>query len=222
MIRTQEELEALIEEWGFLPFFANEIPGFSIKEQIDPALWFTEEPGPWEWKGKIAVKGKCAYGKFFGKKAGFVSRKWFTDLLNYRRDGYDFDALYDEGRVPERDKEIIDLLNEHHALTTTEIKPALGYTKNGRKGYDTLITRLMMETYIIVKNFVYAVDRKGEFYGWGIAQYTTPEEMFGEKYVQRAYQRTPEESLKRMVKQIRKVNPGVSEDTIRIFLGEKQ
>ena len=218
MIRTQEDLENLIEEWGFVPFFENEIEGFSIKEQVDPKLWFTEEDGPWEWKGRIAVKGRCAYGKFFGKKAGFVSKKWFADLLNYRRDGYDFDSLCDEGRVPEKDREIVDLLNEYHVLTTKEIKPMLGYSRNGRKGYDTVITRLQMETYVTVKNFVYAVDRKGEFYGWGIAQYTTPEEIFGRKYIEKAYKRSPEESLQRMIRQIRKIRPGVSVDAVRQFL----
>ena len=218
MIRTQEDLENLIEEWGFVPFFENEIEGFSIKEQVDPKLWFTEEDGPWEWKGRIAVKGRCAYGKFFGKKAGFVSKKWFADLLNYRRDGYDFDSLCDEGRVPEKDREIVDLLNEYHVLTTKEIKPMLGYSRNGRKGYDTVITRLQMETYVTVKNFVYAVDRKGEFYGWGIAQYTTPEEVFGRKYIEKAYKRSPEESLQRMIRQIRKIRPGVSVDAVRQFL----
>jgi len=218
MIRTQEDLENLIEEWGFVPFFENEIEGFSIKEQVDPKLWFTEEDGPWEWKGRIAVKGRCAYGKFFGKKAGFVSKKWFADLLNYRRDGYDFDSLCDEGRVPEKDREIVDLLNEYHVLTTTEIKPMLGYGRNGRKGYDTVITRLQMETYVTVKNFVYAVDRKGEFYGWGIAQYTTPEEVFGRKYIEKAYKRSPEESLQRMIRQIRKIRPGVSEAAVWQFL----
>ena len=218
MIRTQEDLENLIEEWGFVPFFENEIEGFSIKEQVDPKLWFTEEDGPWEWKGRIAVKGRCAYGKFFGKKAGFVSKKWFADLLNYRRDGYDFDSLCDEGRVPEKDREIVDLLNEYHVLTTKEIKPMLGYSRNGRKGYDTVITRLQMETYVTVKNFVYAVDRKGEFYGWGIAQYTTPEEVFGRKYIEKAYKRSPEESLQRMIRQIRKIRPGVSEAAVWQFL----
>ncbi|MBQ1382644.1 MAG: hypothetical protein IIY73_01910 [Solobacterium sp.] len=218
MIRTQEDLENLIEEWGFVPFFENEIEGFSIKEQVDPKLWFTDEPGVWEMKGPIAVKGRCAYGKFFGKKAGFVSKKWFADLLNYRRDGYDFDSLCDEGRVPEKDREIVDLLNEYHVLTTKEIKPMLGYSRNGRKGYDTVITRLQMETYVTVKNFVYAVDRKGEFYGWGIAQYTTPEEVFGRKYIEKAYKRSPEESLQRMIRQIRKIRPGVSVDAVRQFL----
>lgn len=220
MIRTQEDLEDLIEEWGFVPFFSNEIEGFSISEQIDRKLWFTAEEGPWEWKGRIALKGKCAYGKLFGKKAGFVSRKWFADLLNYRRDGYDFDALYDEGKAPDKDREIIDLLGEYHALTTKEIKPLLGYGKNGRKGYDTIITRLQMETYVIVKNFVYAMDKNGAFYGWGIAQYTTPEEMFGEAYVRRAYKRDPEESLKRIIKQIRKIVPGADEETVRRFIAK--
>ena len=37
-----------------------------------------------------------AYGKFFDKKSGFISKKWFSYFANYRRDGYDFDALWDE------------------------------------------------------------------------------------------------------------------------------
>lgn len=32
IIERQEQLEALIREWGFLPFFKNGIPGFSIEE----------------------------------------------------------------------------------------------------------------------------------------------------------------------------------------------
>ena len=112
----------------------------------------------------------------------------------------------------------MDLLNEYHVLTTKEIKPMLGYSRNGRKGYDTVITRLQMETYVTVKNFVYAVDRKGEFYGWGIAQYTTPEEVFGRKYIEKAYKRSPEESLQRMIRQIRKIRPGVSEADVWQFL----
>ena len=36
VIERQEQLEALIKEWGFLPFFRNGIKGFSIEEMTPP------------------------------------------------------------------------------------------------------------------------------------------------------------------------------------------
>ena len=49
-ISTIEDLEQAVEELGFLPYFANSIPGFSIEERVDPRVWFSGEPGTWEWK----------------------------------------------------------------------------------------------------------------------------------------------------------------------------
>ena len=37
----------------------------------------------------IAAGGRIAYGKFFDRKAGFISREWLPVFANYRRDGYD-------------------------------------------------------------------------------------------------------------------------------------
>lgn len=55
------------------------------------AGWFAEDrDGPWEWKGPAAQTKRCVYGKLFRKKAGFVSREWLPELVNFRRDGYDF------------------------------------------------------------------------------------------------------------------------------------
>lgn len=86
-LRSPEDIAALTEEWGFLPFFAGEIPGFSVEECCPPELWFSEEEdGPWEWKGPVARSGRCVYGKFFGGRAGFISREWLPDFANFRRD----------------------------------------------------------------------------------------------------------------------------------------
>ena len=38
----------------------------------------------------IARRHDIVYGKFFDKKAGFISKKWLPVFANYRRDGYDF------------------------------------------------------------------------------------------------------------------------------------
>ena len=66
VIRSKKDIERLIDKWGFLPFFVNDIEGFSIEEHVDPKCWFTAIPGPWEWKGEI-IRDGYAYGKIFGK-----------------------------------------------------------------------------------------------------------------------------------------------------------
>ena len=37
-IRTIEDLENAVTELGFLPFFENSLPGFSIEEHVDPGI----------------------------------------------------------------------------------------------------------------------------------------------------------------------------------------
>ena len=104
-LHSADDLIATVEQYGFLPFFRNEIPGFSVEELCPPELWFADDAdGPWEWKGPAARSGKCLYGKLFNKKAGFVSREWIPDFANFRRDGYDFDARWDDGLASYKDK----------------------------------------------------------------------------------------------------------------------
>ena len=63
---------------------------------------------PLKWK--IRRSGKCLYGKLFNKKAGFVSREWIPDFANFRRDGYDFDARWDDGLASYKDKELYEAI----------------------------------------------------------------------------------------------------------------
>ena len=76
-IGSKEELISLIETVGFVPFFANEIRGFSIEEHMASGCWYddaNENFWPaWEWKGPVIREMKCAYGKFLRGKAMYVS-----------------------------------------------------------------------------------------------------------------------------------------------------
>ena len=94
-IRSWRELINWINEVGFLPLFANEVPGFSAEEHVSPLFWWTGDPeqDPWEWREIIPTTGEVAYGKFFNNKTGFISREWFpysanaggTDMISMRR-----------------------------------------------------------------------------------------------------------------------------------------
>lgn len=221
-ITSYEELERLVLKLGFLPFFKNSIQGFSVEEHTPPELWFPDdedEEGPWEWKGPVARGGKCVYGKLFQGKAGFVSLEWFPDLANFRRDGYDFDARYEDGLASRKDKQLYDALAREGSLLTKELKTVCGYGKGGQKGFDTVITRLQMQTYVNVENFEYLVDRFGNLYGWGVARYTTPETQFGPEAVTAAYHRAPEESGARIQAYLQKLLPKASEKQIAQIIG---
>lgn len=206
-LRCPDDVAELTEALGFLPFFANGIPGFSVEEHTPRELWFTEADGPWEWKGPIARTKRCLYGKFFGGKAGFISLEWFPDFANYRRDGFDFDSRYESGLASRKDMNVYGTVSRYGTVLSKKLKSLCGYSKGGEKGFDGVITRLQMQTYVCVADFEYMRDKYGKQYGWGVARYSTPEELLRYEAVTSAYSREPAESLERILDHLKKVLP---------------
>jgi hypothetical protein len=165
------------------------------------------------------VRTGCAYGKLFRGKAGFVSAAWFPDFANWRRDGYDFDARHDEGLASGPDKLAYDILDAHESLLSKEWKRLGNFGKGGRKGFDTIVTRLQMQGYVVTADFEYQRDREGKAYGWGIARYATPERLFGEAFAGRVYARKPEASKRRMERHLADLLPDASQEQISTLTG---
>ena len=220
-VKTKQDMINAVEKYGFLPFFAGDIPGFSIEEHVTADAWYSADGTwkVWEWKGPVIRDLGCAYGKFFDKKSGFISKEWFPDFANYRRDGYDFDARYDDGLAYYGDKELFELVDKNGPIVSKLLKSKGNYRKGGKKGFDTLITRLQSQCYIIISDFVYPIDKNGNQSGWGLAEYSTPEKLFGEDFKQTVYQRSPEESYQRIFEHIRSLFPDVNENIIKKYLG---
>ena len=90
---------------------------------------------------EAARRGAVAYGKLFSKKAGLVSRERHPDLANYRHDGYDFDARYEDGLAGYREKQIMDVLLREGPMLSKDLKRLAGSVSGGLKGFDTGIHR---------------------------------------------------------------------------------
>lgn len=220
-IRSKADLIDAIEEYGFLPFFENSIRGFSIEEHVAPECWYdsvTDNWPVWEWKGPVIRETGCGYGKFFEKKACFISKAWFPDFANYRRDGYDFDARYDDGIAALKDKQLYDLIEKNAPILSKELKQLGNYRKGGVKGFDTVINRLQAQGYVLISDFVYMKDRYGNPYGWGVAEYSTPERMMGDRFTDKVYQRSPEESYERIAEHFTRLFPNTDMEIIRKFI----
>ena len=220
-LHTVQDAIDYINEVGFLPLFKNDIPGFSLEERTAVEYWWCGNPkvDPWEWRELIARSGEVAYGKFFEKKAGFISKEWLPYFVNYRRDGYDFDALWDDEKASRRQKKIMDCFEIEDELYSNDLKQKAGFAKGGEKGFDGTITDLQMKTYLCVKDFRQRKNKKSELYGWPIAVYAKPEALWGYEYVTSRYSETPEVSGKAIAQHIMELYPVANADQIKRLIG---
>ena len=219
-IKTVDELVERVGEYGFLPLFRNDIPGFSVEEMTVSYHWWSEDPerDPWLWRQIVAESGRAVYGKFFDKKAGFVSLDRFPRFANYRRDGYDFDARWDDGKADIRLKKLTDVFADKDECFSFALKEAAGFGKGGEKNFEGCVTELQMLTYLVIRDFRPRRNKRGEPYGWPIAVYTTPERRWGYDYIAAGYRETPEESYRKLREQIEKLCPGISDRQLKKLL----
>ena len=217
-IYNAAQLSEFIRQIGFLPLLDSGIFGYSAEDIVaDDCRYVTFPDGGWDWpmwkwKGPIVSEGSCVYGKFFNKKAGYISKEWWPDFYNYRRS---IMPKPEEGSIEDT---ILSVLWESGSLITRQLRAACGF--NGtrmRSKFDAYITRLQMGCYIVTEDFVYPHDRHGREYGWGWSLLTTPEQLFGKDAC--ICQRTPDESYSRMYEYFKAILPEASDKQIKKLIG---
>lgn len=214
-IKSIDELYEYVDTVGFLPLFCSHVPGFSLEELTASSAWFSgNDEDPWQWRSIAATEGKVVYGKFFGKKAGFISKEWFPYFASYRRDGYDFDTLYELGTASRKSKLLMDALEGRDSVPSHTLKELAGFGRNGEKGFDGTITNLMMQTYVVICGFERKLNRNGEEYGWPVADYCTAEAKFGYDFVRSKYRISREEAHAKIMEQMRKLYPDATDKEI--------
>lgn len=188
-ILSRNEMLSFIKEVGFVPLFKNSVPGFSLEEHTISENWWggNSLTDPWEWRNQISAEDTIIYGKFFNKKAGFISKDWFKYFVSYRRDGYDFDSRYEDGLANRKSKKIFDFLQKNGPTFSGTLKKETGFGKNGESGFETSITTLQMQTYVVIKEFSKKTNKHGTPYGMASSVYCTSEEYLGEDYIKDAY-----------------------------------
>ena len=218
-IDSQTAMEEAISTYGVMPFFHNPVKGFSIVEITEPGMLFGGNEGYdgcWEWKGPVIRERNSAYGKFFRRKAGFITLDLLPDFINYRRNKYPV-------KPDSTEEMLLDIISLYDGITSTELRKLINGSlsdelpdmeapsakrgkgnpgakkKSKRSSLEGPLQRLQMGGRLLISDFEYKLTKKGERYGWGVAVYSTPEIWLGNNM---HTDRTPEESFEFLVKNI--------------------
>ena len=228
-IRSPRELVSWVREVGFLPLFANEVPGFSAEEHVSPDFWWTgdAEQDPWAWREIIAAGHEVAYGKFFDGRAGFISPDWLPYFANSRRNGYDFDGKWQSGAANRREKAVMvhfmDVESDDvpvftgAAILSTELKRLAGFGKGGEKNYPGIITGLQMQLYLVIAGFKRRRNKAGAEYGMAVSELMTPESLWGYDRLSAAYGESPLQSWQRLFDHVKARFPADDADIMRLI-----
>ena len=220
-LHSPEDLLALVEEIGFMPLFKNPISGFSVEEHTPAADWWTDDPAtdPWAWRQVLASNSRVAYGKFFDQKAGFVSREWFPVFANDRRDGYDYEGMYEDGKMNSRCKRILDVLElDEDAVGLELLSSDIRKRAALEKGFEGALTDLQMHAFLLMNDFRRRRNKQGIEYGWHVATLMTPETKWGYHAVNDCDE-SPDESRRKIMDQIRKHYPTAGETAVKKVIG---
>ncbi len=220
-LHSPEELLKLIQKIGFLPLFSNAVPGFSVEEHTPAGDWWTDDPStdPWAWRQELASGKQVAYGKFFDRKAGFVSREWFPDFASYRRDGYDYEGMYEDGKMKRRNKQIMDAFETDEQMRGLELLSCdLRKKAAVEKGFEGSVTELQMQTFLIVNDFRQKRNRQGIGYGWHVSVLMTPETKWGYDRIN-SCGAEPEAAWQKIQRQVKRFFPTAGEKEIRKVMG---
>ncbi|HOI27767.1 MAG TPA: hypothetical protein PLN63_09535 [Paludibacteraceae bacterium] len=99
-----------------------------------------------------------------------------------------------------------------------DLVDTLPLTNNKKIQLDPILSRLQMETRLVIKDFEYNTDRHDKPYGWGIARYATPETLYGRE-ITNAEGRAPEESRQHIFDHLSKIIPNANEKQIAKLIG---
>lgn len=210
LVRSADELAALVMEIGFLPLCHCAVEGFSVQDCTPEDMWFVRDVvGPWEWRETIADQGVIVYGKLLAGKAAFVSPAFYPDFVNWRRGGMPFAARYEAGLVSRMEKQIMDLIAQRGPMLSRDIRSAVG-----EKGLDRATTLLQMRTDLAIQRFEYSRDAFGRPYGMGVSRFAPSELVLGEAIIHARAGEPPEVSKQRLVSHVAARFPDASEKNI--------
>lgn len=201
---------------------ANNEGVFSLCDYYgDTIQWHTEdsETDPWEWRMRVLnEETDIAYGKFFFKKSGYITREWYPYFYSVRRGDRELEEEYGNGNISLFAKKIYQLLTEYKELPLHLIKQYGGFGGEDKAKFDAAMTELQMKFYITMCGRSRKVSKAGEEYGWSSTVFCLTEDFFEGEIIKRALEINPAEAYDKLYQWIIGLNKEANPKKITKFI----
>lgn len=183
--------------------------------------WHTEDldTDPWEWRMRVLnERTDIAYGKFFFKKSGYITKEWYPYFYAVRRKNAELPEEYQAGNISQAVKKIYELICEHKELPLHLIKSYGGFSKEDKSRFDKAITELQMKFYITMCGKARKISKNGDEYGWSSTVFCLTEDFFDNDVIEKTEKISFEEAYHKIESQVYNLNPSADPKKVRKFI----
>ena len=199
--------------YAVITFSWNETPAWDT-----PVRWHTgdQDTDPWVWRMRLLEEQRdIAYGKFFFRKGGYITRAWYPCFLAARRGDIDFDSAYRMGRFSQASRQVYRTISEQGRLPLHDIRHATGL-----KGpvIERALVDLQMGLFITICGEMQKATSYGAPKGWPSTVLCTTELFWGEEVFAEAAAMTRQHAIEKITGQVLTLNPAASAARITRFI----
>ena len=199
--------------YAVIPFSWNETPAWDT-----PVRWHTghQDTDPWAWRMRVLAENRdIAYGKFFFRKGGYITRDWYPCFLAARRNGMDFASAYQAGLFSQTSRQIYRLISDQGRVPLHAIRPMTGL-----KGpvIEKALVDLQMGLFITICGEMQHVTPYGSTQGWPSTVLCTTEAFWGDDVFTEASSMTRQQAVRQITEQVLALNPGAAAARIERFI----
>lgn len=202
--------------FALIPWSWTDEPPYPTK-----VAWHTGDPDtdPWQWRIRVLEEKRgIAYGKFFFRKSGFMTRQWAPYFLAARRSGQTFREAYAGGTLSHDAKNLHEIIESQGPIALHRLKTEAGVQKENQAQFERTLVELQMGLFITIDGAEQKISQEGSPYGWSSTVFSTTEEFWGPAVFEEAASLTKETALAQIRNQILALNPDAKEAKIKKFI----
>ena len=180
--------------------------------------WHTGDPetDPWIWRMRVLEeRDAIAYGKYFFRKSGWITREWLPFFIATRRKGRSLAAMYADGLISAMERAIYQCVQENGPVSLEKLKRHLGIDKSSQSRFETALASLQGNMFLTVTGETRKLSAAGEPYGWPDSVLDTVERYWGGDVETQAQKIAPHQAEEQIRRRITEVRPDTAERVAR-------
>lgn len=190
------------------------------QDESSPIRWHTgdAETDPWQWRMRVLEeRDDIAYAKLFFRASGYISKEWYPYFYGARRQGMDFEDVYESGVFSRAAKQIYEIVSERGDVPLHDVRRLGGFRREDSAAFNRAILDLQAGMFLTVSGQAQKLNKWGMPYGWHSSVLSTVEHFWAGRGLT-LEDLDPEMCFEKIRERILLLNPEAEEKNIRKFI----